>query len=148
MNNREFKFRMWDGSKNRYSDFFGMSFYNRTLHDVLGVKYEPTTKTCAVLENKEDRCIIQQFTGLKDRNGIDVYEGDILLYSLSYEEMMMGEGENELTYVVFKDGAFYLSNNIPIHELIDTNGRLSEEVIGNICEDDDLFNACEVHERL
>ncbi len=75
---------------------------------------------------------VGQFTGLLDKDGKEIYEGDILL---------MGEDEGVRIYnkVGIKDGCFgYVGENSG--ELLPfCNYNVTEEVVGNIYDNPDLI---------
>ena len=68
---REIKFRVWDKIEKRFitPTSFGQTHYNLTLN---GKLYN--------LQNGSggDDYVVQQFTGLKDKNGKEIYEGDLI----------------------------------------------------------------------
>lgn len=108
---RQIKFRAWDKEKKEWSSFI-----------VGQVDYSTMITTLNVPEN--NNLIIQQYTGIKDMNGKEIYEGDIVSFS-----------ENDFTWVIEWD---YL-------ELMQLPGMSFHknfswvEVIGNINENPELL---------
>lgn len=76
-----------------------------------------------------------QYTGLQDKNGKDVYEGDII-----YFEEPEFESEMLTCLVVFFEGAFCAKWRNGYITLQDANGEFDKvEILGNIYESPDLL---------
>ena len=67
MNNDRFKFRVWDNEQNKYRQDNVILFKEGDPHIALGGYYF-----------YEHNCTIEQCTGLRDRKGKLIYEGDIV----------------------------------------------------------------------
>lgn len=118
--NREFKFRIWDSLNLRFlTDAFISENGNVYHYNKLTTPYDFHK------ENNESNFIIQQFIGIKDKNGNDIYEGDVVRinsYRSKYICKILYEG------ISFK---FYIlpECNCPIYVPIDAN--LEIEVISD-----------------
>jgi uncharacterized phage protein (TIGR01671 family) len=77
--------------------------------------------------NCEDT-FVMQFTGLTDKNGKEIYEGDIVKTTYNNAE------------VKFKDGMFGIKKYNSRHGQSFTNSLEIFEVIGNIYENPELLN--------
>ncbi len=141
MNNRIIKFRVWHKSGNRFIDLNGFFIWFST-HPDKGQVYAATEQGI-VREYEIEDISIMQYTGLKDKNGKEIYEGDILQFG--YPTTSKYDPDDD-TYrlpikviISFHGGAFWFTGE----GYTDCNWHFYNaeyrEVIGNIYTNPDLI---------
>jgi uncharacterized phage protein (TIGR01671 family) len=135
--NREIKFRAWDKEG---QEMYDVAMINWEAEEIAYTDHPTGYEADALLEQVE----LMQYTGLKDKNGKEIYEGDILK---SLSQVFSEENQDALiSEVYYHDSyaAFYLlaSNrdfeiNEPLAQSIHNYEIL--EVIGNIYENPELL---------
>lgn len=118
-----FKFRVWNKENKKLYDW---DFLEKT-------KGENTFFW--VMHQAQNDCkhnILMQCTGLKDKNGKLIYEGDIVNYSCL-------PGYSDIYACTFNRGDFLIGG------LLISNTHLKSEVIGNIYENPELLEVNNDH---
>jgi len=124
---REIKFRAWDGECFWHFDPKVGVFY---LY--FGGEQSSFDDPLDWQDILEEGWPVEQYTGLKDKNGAEIYEGDI---TQSWNEF---KSYNQA--VIFNDGYFIPLVKVEYgYNVIDSYSQENFEVIGNIHENPELL---------
>lgn len=118
---RMLQFRVWDWSNNRWDNTLTLMPNN--------------SGSTIIAKHHPDRYVYQQFTGIRDKNNLPIFEGDIIKYSFKLDphgeaETHFGEvyyDENCASFLFDKSFEWSLSDCCII--------KRSIKVIGNIFQD-------------
>lgn len=122
---REIKFRCWtESAKKMYYpeqlQGFGICPMTGLLMEVIDHGTDG-----ASLEKTQTKDILMQYTGLKDKNGVEIYEGDILKFNT--------KGGNEMVYEVKWKGKGFKPTRMS------DDNQEEIEIIGNIYQNPELL---------
>jgi uncharacterized phage protein (TIGR01671 family) len=141
MMNRVIKFRAWDGRE------FINDYYNQINYIAINggalvtVQYDDVCPE-GVVYAEPKRVTLMQFTGLHDKNGVEIYEGDIVHWGhiKGYEECLprkaVVEFSPDLTFSTFN---LERNNKFRFGSFAYRNTESAVEVIGNIYQNPELL---------
>lgn len=145
---REIKFRAWDKKKrlmipltDNYicEEYSGILFTAPEDHEYNGIGSLPGSyQGLADGQHYSEQYELMQYTGLKDKNGKEIYEGDILAIPDAYHDYQDGIAinelpENRLEHVNWAQATFWAGDECLSEE------ASHSEVIGNIYENRELL---------
>lgn len=131
---RSIKFRAWDNENNQMLDVQEINFEDCFYGGEMQIK---TTMYNDYFDCRE--MPLMQFTGLYDKNGKEIYEGDIVRIPNYYE--LYGTNAGEAYEVYFAYGGFRLKpkyNSKARGYWLEDDNEI--EIIGNIYENKELLN--------
>ena len=132
------KFRAWHIDKQIMCEVIRLDF----KQGIVTLDLEPDDDEYYWTETdwKTSHVSLMQSTGLKDRNGVEIYEGDYLSM-IHFGENVEFKGE-----VVYSEGSFCMTvrlkgrqYKVPLHEIANSDSVIKD--LGNIYENKEVWEA-------
>ena len=126
---REIKFRVWDKLERPWDK----EFKKEMIYDIAGIEF--WIKTIRIVDEGRHSWMnfknveIMQYTGLKDKNGKEIYERDLV---------KILDGDGEIAEIKFDYGRYYFEVGDYRDDLCNCEERFLE-VVGNIYENPELM---------
>jgi uncharacterized phage protein (TIGR01671 family) len=131
---REIKFRVWDTLNKEYEDPSDVHIDLETgeLYEVVPVPLKSILSAGLKSIYNQNRYILEQFTGLKDKNGVEIYDGDILQYDneIKIKGIVKWIDDEALFSIHYESGKYglFAGEDMSLFEII---GNVHEEVFYN-----------------
>lgn len=133
--NREIKFRAWDNAdisfydnnENSRMSYFGPEYW---INDEGYIRFESPHGKSPSGDHDQERFTLMQYTGLKDKNGKEIYEGDIIEF-----EYHNGGGFSRV-----KEPVTFYNGQFSVWQESINNYNENCEIIGNIFENPKILN--------
>ena len=130
---REIKFRAWD-------EELETMVYSHELTG--GVEYDchPVRAINIILNEDDYSCEFMQYTGLKDKKGHEIYEGDILKGARK-ESVVVSYSNGAFGFTYLGRNSFYNDKKALFFRFLGEVDIHSLKVIGNIYENPELLDS-------
>ncbi len=121
---RLIKFRIWDEIERKmHYSAFNVSFSGSNSGEVVDAGWRDPSKNFGI------RCILMQYIGIKDKNGREIYEGDVVKSSAAFTLQKVEWGDFHSGFI-FCGGSF-IKTSCP--------NCYTNEIIGNVYENPELI---------
>jgi uncharacterized phage protein (TIGR01671 family) len=135
---REIKFRIWDNDVKKMTPFDALCITTRDMVCMSHGYQESHIHLNQIFECLGNEAVIMQYIGEKDKNGNEVYEGDILIHINDIDNPEYGivrYYERQYKAVIDGDGSI---NDFEEEDLLDYRSEMYI-VVGNIYQNPELL---------